>query len=75
MMQIATTDITMTQIITRTNTERCYMWHVRDTHPPGSSKPCVRSNHSGFSAAKMLFDTHHCTWWPRGARVRKWCNT
>jgi hypothetical protein len=68
MRQITTTEITMTQMITRTNTARCYMWHVRDTHPSGSSKPCVWSNRNGFRAAKMFFDTHHCTWRPRGSR-------
>jgi hypothetical protein len=24
------------------------MWHVRDTHPSGSSRPCVRSNRNGL---------------------------
>jgi hypothetical protein len=33
------------------------MWHVRDIHPSGSSRPCVRSNRNGFRAEKHILDT------------------
>jgi hypothetical protein len=57
MRKITMPEIIMPQMITRTNTARCYMWHIRDTRPSGSSRPCVRSNRNGFRAAKRLFDT------------------